>query len=167
MNRAWIVALGLLVMPLRAQDTIRVYWAPAVAGQLRFLYDHMDSELVGCLYGHSNADTVVVTFFISAFVDPRLASDSTVPQGGCPNITTVNGSSLIGIVHSHIRPTSVCFPSDAKKDLGVLAKWMEDTPVAFGAIICAHGDSIATYNIHGRTGIMAVPPLDSLYGVHR
>ena len=167
MNRALFVALGLLVMPLRAQDTIRVYWAPAVAGQLRFLYDHMNSELVGCLYGRQIADTLIVSFFISGITDPRQASDSTVPQGACPAITTLSGNSLIGIVHSHMRPNSVCFPSGDKKDLGVLANWMKDTPVTFGAIVCAHGDSIATYNIHGRTGVMAVPPLDSLYGVHR
>ena len=154
--------LGLLFLfaaPLSAQLPLNIVWTREAVAQTRFLYAHFRTEFAGCLYGHVSPDTVSVNFFISSATDPRTASDSGVAQGSCANITTAAGSYFVGVMHSHIRPNSLCLPSH--KDLLTLEIWRVHGAI-FGAIMCARGDSIAVFSARTHT-VFAVPPLDSLY----
>ena len=161
MWRALGVAGWLIVAPLQAQTpTHNVAWGRPVVAQIRFLYAHMRTEVSGCLYGQSHGDTTTVSFFIPGIVDPRVATDSSVLQGPCPNSMTTTGNHLIGIAHSHIRHGALCYPSH--KDQIALEQWAAQTSAFFGAIMCAGGDSIVVYG-HNASGILAVPTLDSLY----
>lgn len=134
-------------------------WSLDAVGQMRFLYQHMRTEFAGCLYGQVVDDTIRVAFFISSTTDPRQASDSEVMQGGCPGITTTTGNHFIGLAHSHIRNGSICYPSG--KDQRALDAWKPHGAL-FGAIMCAHGDSIAMFS-DSAFGVFPVPSLDSLY----
>ena len=154
-----LILLFLWAVPVSAQLPLHIVWTREVVAQTRFLYAHFRTEFAGCLYGHISPDTVSVSFFISSVADPRTASDSGVAQGACPNITTSAGNYFIGVMHSHMRPNSLCVPSH--KDLVTLEIWRTNGAI-FGAIMCARGDSIAVFSARTRT-VFAVPPLDSLY----
>lgn len=154
-----LALLFLWVAPLSAQVPLNIVWSLGPIAQARFLYAHMRTEFAGCLYGHARRDSVIVSFFISSATDPRTASDSGVAQGACVNLTTVNGARFIGVMHSHIRDTSLCVPSH--KDLLVLEVWRPHGAV-FGAILCGRGDSLAMFGERAYT-VVAIPSLDSLY----
>lgn len=153
----WAVGFSLLGSPLPGQ--MNAVWSRGVVGQLRFLYQHMRTEFAGCFYGSERGDTINVEFFIPSTTDPRTASDSMVYHGTCPDIQTLRGAHLVGLGHSHIRPGSLCYPSG--RDQETLKSWTHNGAV-FGAIMCAHGDSIVIYS-EGAYGMLGVPPLDSLY----
>ena len=134
-------------------------WSRGVVGQLEFLYHTMRTEFAGCFYGQQRGDTITVDLFITSTTDPRLATDSSVLHGSCPDLHTVKGGHLVGLGHSHIRRGSLCYPSD--RDQAVLKAWKHNGAL-FGAIMCAQGDSIVMFS-EGAYGMLGVPPLDSLY----
>ena len=155
----WRWAVGLSLLGVVPQVSHNIIWSPGSVGQLRFLYAHMRTEFAGCLFGNKEHDTVYVAFFITSNADPRLASDSGVRQGTCPDVHTVKGNHLVGLAHSHVRVGSMCYPSD--RDRATLQGWMKRGAI-FGAIMCAHGDTIAVFSPDAY-GLLAIPPLDSLY----
>lgn len=168
------VATALIVVAstcskVRGQEPLNIHWNVDAVAQVRTLFDLTKTEIAGCLYGQNVGDTIEVNFFITSTSDPRQASDSEIPQGTCPNIKTEAGNHMIGVLHTHMRPFSSCFPSGFGgkptdppiKDRGVLVLWMT-FGAQFGAIMCARGDSIATYTLTAY-GMMGVPSLDSLY----
>jgi hypothetical protein len=169
-----ILALAslLLIRPLAAQrPELTIAWDPAAIAQVRSLFGITRTEFSGCLYGQAVGDTILVNFFIPGASDPRTASDSGVRAGSCPNIQTTKGNRLVGVFHTHMRPFSLCVPSGfgpdstpPRKDRAVLIAWAL-LGARFGAIMCAGGDSLATYTLSAY-GIMGVPPLDSLYPEH-
>ena len=162
MLRATGLALCVLLAPLQAQDTLPInfVWNRAAIGQIRFLYAGMRTEAMGCAYGRQFKDTMVVSFFVPAVADPRQATDSSVFGGFCFKIETIVGEHFVGIVHTHVRPQSSCFPSRA--DIRALIGWMRETPAKFGAIMCAQGDTLVMYGPNFLLKL-AIPPLDSLY----
>ena len=152
----WAVGFSLLGSPLAGQWVVE--WTRPPVQQIRFLYAHMRTEFAGCLYGTQRGDTTTILFFVSGAIDPRTASDSGVQQDDCPDIFTKRGSSLVAIVHSHIRRGALCFPS--ARDFAVLRAWQR---ARFGAIMCAQGDTILTFTTDSGYGKLPIPILDSLY----